>query len=366
MRPSNRRGTEARRAGFVSTRAARLTGAGTTDQRYVLASWVLMGIALFLVMQLQLVAALFAGLLVFHLVHRLSGALRLPYLTNRHAKVLFVTLLAAIVIAVLVSAVVGLGLFLRRGPDNLAMLLTRIATIVDDFRKLLPPDVIGFLPADTEQVRSLVAGWFREHAADVRNLGAHTLRVLVHVLIGLILGGITVLHEVTPPDAQSLFLRALTDRVRLLASAFRRVLLAQVPISAINTTLTALYLLVVLPQFDIHLPFTKSLITLTFLAGLLPVIGNLISNTAIFLVSLSLSFGVALAALVYLMAIHKLEYFLNARIVGGRINTHAWELLIAMLVMESAFGLAGLVAAPVFYAYLKSELAGQGLLGNQQ
>jgi len=31
--------------------------------------------------------------------------------------------------------------------------------------------------------------------------------------------------------------------------------------------------------------------------------------------------------------------------------------------MESAYGIAGLIAAPVFYAYLKSELGVQGLLG---
>ena len=30
---------------------------------------------------------------------------------------------------------------------------------------------------------------------------------------------------------------------------------------------------------------------------------------------------------------------------------------------ESLFGMAGVIAAPVFYAYLKSELAAQGLLG---
>jgi len=360
MRPSSRRGTEAERA--EPARAPRPWGAAHPEQRYLVASWVLMGLALVTVVALHLVAALFAGLLVFHLVHRLSGALRLPYLTNRHTKVLFVTLLAALVIAVLVSAVLGLALFLRRGPDNLAMLLTRMAVIVDDFRKLLPADVLSFLPADTEQVRAVIAGWFREHAADLRTVGANTLRVLAHVLVGLILGGMIALHEAAPRDTQPPFVRALVGRLRLLASAFQRVLLAQVPISAINTTLTALYLLVVLPQFDVHLPFTKSLITLTFLAGLLPVIGNLISNTAIFLVSLSLSFGVALAALAYLMVIHKLEYFLNARIVGVRINTRAWELLTAMLVMEAAFGLAGLVAAPVFYAYLKAELAGQGLL----
>jgi predicted PurR-regulated permease PerM len=36
--------------------------------------------------------------------------------------------------------------------------------------------------------------------------------------------------------------------------------------------------------------------------------------------------------------------------------------LIAMLCMEAAFGLPGLVAAPIYYAYLKDELTAQGLV----
>jgi len=92
------------------------------------------------------------------------------------------------------------------------------------------------------------------------------------------------------------------------------------------------------------------------LVGLLPVIGNLISNTVIVVVSLSQSLGIAIASLAYLVIIHKFEYFLNARIVGGQIRANAWELLIAMLLMEAAFGLAGVVAAPIYYAYIKSEL----------
>ena len=60
--------------------------------------------------------------------------------------------------------------------------------------------------------------------------------------------------------------------------------------------------------------------------------------------------------LIFLILVHKLEYFINARIFGTRINAKTWEILLAMLVFESAFGLAGVVAAPVFYAYLKSEL----------
>ena len=142
--------------------------------------------------------------------------------------------------------------------------------------------------------------------------------------------------------------------------AFRNIVFAQIKISLLNTTFTAIFLIGVLPLFGVHLPLTKTLIVITFVAGLLPVVGNLISNTAIFVVGLSLSIWVALGALAYLIVIHKVEYFLNARIVGGQIKARAWELLLVMLVFEAAFGIAGLVAAPVYYAYLKSELKAQG------
>jgi len=104
------------------------------------------------------------------------------------------------------------------------------------------------------------------------------------------------------------------------------------------------------------------MIVVTFVVGLLPVLGNLISNCVVVIVGLSHSFDVALASLAFLVVIHKLEYFLNARIVGSRIGSRAWELLVAMLVMEAAFGISGVVAAPIYYAFLKDELVSRGLL----
>ena len=136
----------------------------------------------------------------------------------------------------------------------------------------------------------------------------------------------------------------------------------QVRISAINTVLTALYLVVALPLAGVHVPLAKTMIVVVFIIGLLPVIGNLISNTAIVVLSLSVSPSVAVASLVFLIVIHKLEYFLNAHIVGTQVRAHAWELLIAMLVMEAAFGVTGLIAAPILYAYFKEELREKGLV----
>jgi predicted PurR-regulated permease PerM len=185
-------------------------------------------------------------------------------------------------------------------------------------------------------------------------------------MIGLIIGGMIVLADPTqgyrPGRAPGPLAGALEARVTLLGRAFRRVVFGQVRISALNTILTSIYLAAILPLFGINLPLVKTMIAVTFLVGLLPVLGNLISNTIIVVVSLSVSLWVALASLAFLIAIHKLEYFINARIIGGQIRARAWELLLAMLVMEAAFGIPGVIAAPIYYAYLKNELTARGLI----
>jgi predicted PurR-regulated permease PerM len=69
-----------------------------------------------------------------------------------------------------------------------------------------------------------------------------------------------------------------------------------------------------------------------------------------------------LAGLAFMIVVHKLEYFLNARIIGSHINARAWELLMAMLFAEAVFGLPGVIAAPVYYAYVKEELRARELI----
>jgi predicted PurR-regulated permease PerM len=178
----------------------------------------------------------------------------------------------------------------------------------------------------------------------------------------MVVGALLSLERAVAGGASGILASAIADRGLQLARAFRRVVFAQFRISAINTLFTALYLAVVLPWLGIDLPFTKTLILLTFVAGLLPILGNLISNTIICVVSLSQGFWVAMGSLAYLIVIHKLEYFLNVKIIGGEIRARASELLIAMLIMEAAFGIAGLIAAPIYYAYLKAELTEMGYL----
>ena len=186
--------------------------------------------------------------------------------------------------------------------------------------------------------------------------GKESVRALVHALLGMVIGALVALRETDGESATTPLLADLAGHAGRFDRAFRQIVFAQVQIAAINAGITGLYLMVALPVFGIHLPLTKSLVALTFVTGFLPIAGNLISNLVIVVLSLAHSPGLALASLTFLVLIHKFEYFLNARIVGQRINAHAWELLVAMLVMEAAFGIPGLILAPIYYAFLKTEI----------
>jgi predicted PurR-regulated permease PerM len=87
-----------------------------------------------------------------------------------------------------------------------------------------------------------------------------------------------------------------------------------------------------------------------------------VSNSIIVLISLGVSPGVAAASLVFLIVIHKLEYFLNAKIVGSEIHASAWEILLVMVAFEAAFGIPGVIIAPIAYAYAKAEMKDKGLI----
>ena len=325
------------------------------------ASWLLAALALLLVLELHLLPALLAGLLVYELVH-LTAPLLESRLSGQRAKQATVILLALIVIgATVLGTVLAVG-FLRGDSSSIAALARKMAEILENSRQSLPDWLVGVLPSSIEDIKATVVHWLREHAGQVRTMGKEAGVVSAHVLVGLIIGALLALREVGGERITQPLAAALTERARRLAEAFRRIVFAQVRISAINTAFTALYLALLLPLFGIHLPLTKTMIGLTFVVGLLPVIGNLISNAVIVIVSLAHSPQVALASLVFLVVVHKFEYFLNARIVGARISAKSWELLLAMLVMEAAFGLPGVIAAPVYYAYLKQELIDAGLV----
>lgn len=338
---------------------------GTVDPLYFyLASWAIAAVVLIMVLKLHLLPALFSGLAVYELVHLLSPKFHGYVATKNRARLWVLALIVSLIVAILaLFSLWSVSLF-RFGAGSLPRMAQMMAEIIEGSREILPPALVQYLPANVTAMNMAAADLLRKNAQTLQSAGGVLLRSLAYMLIGMVIGALLSLREATTgvKRLRRPLSTAIAERARRFTRSFRRVVFAQVRIAALNTFLTWLYLGVTLPLLGISLPYVKTLVVITFVAGLLPVIGNIISNTVIVVISLSVSSQVAAASLLFLIIIHKLEYFINARIIGGRINAQAWELLLAMLVMEAAFGLSGLVAAPVYYAYLKDELEAQHLV----
>jgi predicted PurR-regulated permease PerM len=326
-----------------------------------IASYVLAGVALLMILKHGLLAALFSGLLVFSLVHLLAPMLGKKF-NDQRAKMLAVSVLVTVIVLLLSLAVWAAVSFFQSDAGNIQNLMQRLADIVEASRSKMPEWMRAHIPEGADALRETISNWFRHNATHAQSMGEQAGRSIAHVLIGIVIGAMAALYDTTSLPNYKPLSAALHARIVNLHTAFHNIVFAQVRIAAINATLTAIYLMVILPLIGIHLPLAKTMVAVTFFAGLLPVIGNLISNTVIVIISLSHSLEIALGSLGFLIVIHKLEYFLNAKIIGSHINARAWELLAAMLAMEAIFGLPGVVAAPVFYAYLKEELTDNGLV----
>ena len=339
-----------------------------------MASYLLMGGGLALVMWHGLLPGLLCVCIGFLGTRRITRALegstrRLP-LAGRAgghrsgpipaARILAATLVMLAPIALLIAAFSEARDFVLNAPEQYQELLDYIARTVLELRLKLPPEIGAYLPEGAAEVQRVVAGYLRAQAGSLALTGRAWLGGLLFAYVGLIVGA---LAAVAPQSAMRRPLAEQLDRrVTFFGEAFGQIVAAQFWIAAFNTLLTAIFLLFLLPMWDLRLPYTPALITLTFVAGLVPIVGNLVCNTVLTLVGLSVSPVAAAACLAFLILIHKAEYAINAKVVGTRTQMAVWELLSVMFVAEAVFGPTGLVAAPLFYAYLKKELQAEQLV----
>lgn len=314
-----------------------------------------------LIFSYGLLGAVLGGMVVYSTSHWMANSI------GAGMDSLLARKLSVFVFSVAISALVAWGVFGLIGfleGGGLAGVIARTAQALDQIRPLLPEWMTHKLPARVDSIAAMLADQMRERGTQAKAiaLGQGLLHEVGRLVIGMVIGGMAALSsEGSMPQTRPLA-TALKARMSNFAVSFNHIVGAQARIAFINALLTGIFLLIVLPLAGHPIPFAKSLVIITLIAGMIPVLGNLISNTATTLVALSVSPGMAGACLVYLVVIHKLEYFLNAKIIGGRIAAKAWELLVAMLVMEAIFGLPGVIGAPVFYAWLKRELREIGLI----
>jgi predicted PurR-regulated permease PerM len=329
------------------------------QRQTTITSYLLAVAAVLLVLRFHLLPGVFAGLAVYVLTLKLAR--HLPKNMTRFGRQLSLAVVVICVITCLTSACAAIWSFIG-SSNGIAALLATVVDTLGSLRKTLPASVAEVLPTTIEGLRQQLAELLGDHVQKISVVGMEGLKVFAHILLGMVVGGMAAVHHFHEHEKAPPLIAALRLRLRNLTTAFDKVVFAQVKISGFNAALTAVYLLVVLPLFGIHLPMSTILVLLTFAVGMLPVVGNLVSNTVIVVISLGVSPLVGAASLLFLVLIHKAEYFMNARIVGHEVQATAWELLSAMLVLEAVFGVVGLVAAPVVYAWLKAEIKEQGMI----
>ncbi|GGH48751.1 membrane protein [Comamonas phosphati] len=331
------------------------------SRKVVLASYLLMGASLLLVMLQGLLPGLLcvcAGFLLTRalarLLARISLMTRADGMLPRWAQVVAATVLILAPLALLSGALTHTRAYITEAPQQYKELLDYLVQTVLELREKLPADIADQLPDGAQEIQHMLANYLATKAGMLAHAGRAWLTGLLYAYVGLIVGALAAVRPIVqhrPP-----LIAALTRRIQHFGLAFRQIVAAQFWIAAFNTLLTAIFLLLVLPIWNLDLPYTPALITLTFFAGLIPIVGNLLCNSVLTLVGLSVSPVASAACLGFLILIHKAEYVINAKVVGQRTHMGVWELLTVMFVAESVFGPAGLVAAPLFYAYLKKEL----------
>ncbi|MSU57053.1 MAG: AI-2E family transporter [Pedosphaera sp.] len=305
-------------------------------------SYVIMAVLLVLIGWLHLATLVLTGLF---------GYFALNFLSFGRSKILGV--------ALYVIAVVGIGYGLVYFSRQAYKTLPEIADSTI-------PAVVNFaeekgieLPfSDYASAKTLAIQRVKDSVANIGRYAKEATLQVAMLLIGLVVAVSLFLNarwetesdpDVVKGSLYSTVVRELTQRVETFYASFARVIGAQIVISIINTGLTAVFLM------WNNFKYATVIIVLTFLCGLLPIIGNILSNILIVGVAFTISPQMALIALVFLVVIHKLEYFLNSKIIGDAIKNPMWLTLIGLVIGEKLMGVPGMILAPVVLHYIKVE-----------
>lgn len=263
----------------------------------------------------------------------------------------------AVLVFCLVVGVIFYGFtsFVRQSlvalPQAVSVAIPKILLFAKDHNVELPFD-------DLESLKTVFLDNLKDELSSVGKLAKLATKETAYFVIGIVVAASMFLTEKfdlaredhrVKNNLYSLCSDEIMARFRTFYQSFATVIGAQLAISAINTALTGIFVV------TIHLPHAVVVIGATFLCGLLPIIGNILSNSVIVCISFTISAELAIASLLFLVVLHKLEYFLNSKIIGQRIKNPIWLTLLSLLIGERLMGIPGMILAPVILNYCKIE-----------
>jgi predicted PurR-regulated permease PerM len=311
-------------------------------------SYVVLALTLILIGFLQLGAPFLALLFSYLVLTRLGR-----FIPNK-----WVTLVIFILIWVAIGFVAGhfVRAAIKALPTIADKAVPSVIALAEEYNFTLPFE-------DFEGLKATAMTSLKDQAkylGDFANFARHASTTLVFIIIAIVCA-VSIFfnsrmdlfresHKVRN-NLYSVYTDELTARFSDFYQSFATVIGAQMTISAINTVLIAIFV------FTVGLPYAPVVIGLTFLCGLFPIVGNLLSNTVIVFVGFLVSGKLAFIALIFLIVIHKLEYFLNSKIIGSRIRNPIWLTLIGLIIGEKLMGVPGMILSAVVLNYVRVEMS---------
>lgn len=309
--------------------------------------------SLFIILQFHVTPAILAGLLGYVITKNIMAKLQ-----NKYPDIKIKTKIVGIVIGIISVILLSVGVTLvvkALNADNSSELLATLLDTLNQARHLFPESIVNYIPDSLSEAKAYLLNTFKSNINSFAAFGQNALNLLLFILIGWLIGILIACKE-KADENNSTFIKTWLNLWLKLSESFRFVVFAQVKVAAFNSTVIAIFLFIVSPILGWDIPYAKTLVLITFLCGLLPIIGNLIANSVIFIIALTVSFPAAMTALAFSMAIHKLEYLIISKSLGADIGSDVWELLIVLFVGEILFGTSGLIFAPILYAFFKKEM----------
>lgn len=310
-------------------------------------SYVFMLAILVLVAGMHMMVPLITVLFAFFALNRLSFG-------QRWVGIILFTFL-------MVGVVSGLYFFAKQAVVALPTIASEVIPKIIDYAEGLGLE----LPfTDMKSLRGLLMTKVQAQLAQLGQLAGigHYVRIVAVETVSIVIGIVVAvslfftrkLDLGSHPGAEEGNLytatgQAIIERFTIFYHSFATVMGAQIVISAVNTALTSIFLV-----WNGY-PHLLVIVVLTFLLGMLPILGNLLSNTLIIGVGFAVSHRTAFFALLFLVAIHKFEYFLNSKIIGDRIRNPMWLTLLGLVLGERLMGIPGMILAPVLLHYVKAE-----------
>lgn len=309
-------------------------------------------LVLFLVLVFRVTPAVLSGLLAYVVTKNAMNKVqtRFPDITVKESIVgMVIGIFSLLILGVIITFIVN-----ALNADNSMQLIGTLLETLNKAKTFLPDAVTHYIPDSITEAKEAFLVAFKANITSFATFGQNALYTLLLILIGWLIGILIACKGKKEPS--SVFSETWLDLWLKLSQSFRFVVFAQIKVALFNSSIIAIFLFIVCPIVGWPMPYAKTLVLLTFVCGLMPIIGNLIANTITFIIALTVSLPAAICSLVVLMLIHKAEYLIISKSLGADIGSDVWELLLVLFAGEILFGTSGLVFAPILYAFFKKEM----------